>query len=202
MDENELILSIDFSKRHGVGVIWKNMKPKLLISFKDDGEGVIYDNIEGFINMLNHNMVDFILREEDTSLFIKHIFIEEPLGRGPNQGTIVELFFVLGQLSYALYSSQYVGKTIPIFLHQSKVKTYITRSQPRKVDKKALVEKKMLEQYPDFFEKLPDKRKTGKGDTIYDRKYKILISDCADSLAVGLYGINEISKENAKVFSF
>jgi len=199
MDENELILSIDFSKRHGVGVIWKDWKPETLIWFKDEGNGNPNENLTVFIAMLNQTMTRLILRYEDTSLFFKHVFIEEPLRMGPNQDTIVDLFFVLGGLCDRLYSLNY-GEAI--FLHQSKVKTFITGKQKRGVNKKALVEKKMLEYFPTIFEKLPDKRKTGKGDTIYDRKYKIMISDCADSLAVGLYGINEISKENAKVFPF
>lgn len=197
MENDGLILSIDYSMRHGVGVLWDVLYPAKVVVL-DDNKDNICDGISDFVKNVECEVEKLVWRTQKSGrdACLSHIFIEEPLRMGPNQGTIVDLFFVLGNLFYALWNCFSIE---PIFLHQSKIKTFITGHQKKGVDKKKLVEEKMLLKYPEIFEKLPDRKRMGKGDSIYDRKYKINISDCADALAVGEYGISEIKKELSKL---
>jgi len=177
-------LSIDLSLRHGAFIIWKNKKPIGLMVWEDKEQNDYYENcdkvLKDFLNFVNN----VYLKTKD----FNYIFIEKPLLGGPNQYIIVYLLSFIYMVSYSLYS---YTKIKPIMLNQSKIKTFMVGSQPRSVNKKQLVEIKMLKKYPEVFENLPNKRKNVEGD-IYKRKYKQHISDCADCLAIGEYGLNAV----------
>jgi len=193
IEKDFYFLSVDCSMRHGAAVLWKNNNPIDVVVFKDDEQKYCYINIENFIVDIKFTVKSFKIMNP---ILVSEIYIEEPLKKGPNQITIVDLFFVLGGFAYLLYDT---FEVIPKFLNQSMVKTNIVGSQKRNVDKKAMVEKEMLRRFPDIFEKLPDKKNKKEGD-VYHRKYKGDISDTADALSVGLYGLENRKMESQRLF--
>lgn len=175
-------LSCDISLRHGAFTLWKDNKPIDVMVWEDKNKNDYYKNCDEILL----NFLKFVEKNYLKITDISYIFIEEPLLGGPNQFTIIKLMSFVCIVSYALY---FYTKTVPKMLNQSRIKTFIVGKQPRSINKKVLVEEKILKSYLEIFEKLPNKRKNNEGD-IYKRKYKTHISDCADSLALGLFGLN------------
>lgn len=184
-------LSIDISLRHGAIISWIEDTPNDVIIFNDKEKKDYFDNIDSLIQDI------FYLQNKEKCYNYNNkltdIFIEKPiLHGGPNAITIAKLLSFVNMFSYALYEQFNIK---PVFFNSKKIKTYIVGSQPQSVNKKEMVEEKMLKKYLKVFEKLPNKKRiTNNGKTIYDRKYRGNISDCADSLSVGLYGINKFVK--------